>query len=239
MKKIIITTLALACGLGAYAKTLAELKAEMPAYQDNDTVRAARRAYMAENKTDFVREFDAWKSTNAAKFFLGEPQNAALTDEQKKLAVENRAFFRAVYWVLSRELDVPANTALRLVPQVYFAENPTAWDKIKADGYKVDGVAMPETLITGCAFAARDEAWLFANADRLAAIPLAGLVSFAEDTRKMLLRSSDFAAAKKFCTAYECEMLVKGADADNAALVKIKTVGKYLTERLLDAKIAK
>ena len=55
----------------------------------------------------------------------------------------------------------------------------------------------------------------------------------------MLLRSSDFAAAKKFCTAYECEMLVKGANADNAALVKIKTVGKYLTERLLDAKIAK
>ncbi len=235
MKKIIITTLALACGLGAYAKTLAELKAEMPAY----TVRAARRAYMAENKADFVREFDAWKNTNAAKFFLGEPQNAALTDEQKKLAVENRAFFRAVYWVLSRELDVPANTALRLVPQVYFAENPDAWDKIKADGYKVDGVAMPETLITGCAFAARDEAWLFANADRLASIPLSGLVSYAEDVRKMLLRSSDFAAAKKFCTAYECEMLVKGANADNAALVKIKTVGKYLTERLLDAKIAK
>lgn len=239
MKRIIIAIFALACGFGAYAKTLAELKAEMPAYQDNDTVRAARRAYMAENKADFVREFDAWKNTNAAKFFLGEPQNAALTDEQKKLAVENRAFFGVVYWVLSRELDVPANTALRLVPQVYFAENPDAWDKIKADGYKVDGVAMPETLITGCAFAARDESWLFANADRLSAIPLAGLVSYAEDVRKMLLRSSDFAAAKKFCTAYECEMLVKGANADNAALVKIKTVGKYLTERLLDAKIAK
>ena len=75
MKKIIISILALACGVCAYAKTLDEMLAEIPPYQNDASTRAARLAYMEENKADILREFDAWKVKDIAKFYPNDAAN--------------------------------------------------------------------------------------------------------------------------------------------------------------------
>ena len=75
MKKYIITILALAVAATGFAKTLAELKAELPAYSDNKEVRAARLAYIKENAADFLREFNAWAGTNRSEEHTSELQS--------------------------------------------------------------------------------------------------------------------------------------------------------------------
>ena len=237
MRKIIITTLALVCGLGAYAKTLAELKAEMPAYQDNETVRAARLAYLAENRADFLREFDAWKDTNAAKFYAGEAPNASMTDEQKKLAVENRRFFAAVYWVLTP--DCPANTGLRLVPQLYIknaeAANPNFYRDLKAAGFEIDGVKLPAFLQIRCALLCGDIDYFAAFDWNAASFGL--LETNATAIKKMLVGASDTEKAAAVCAEYKRALVLKGADKDNAALAEIKTAEMFLNEAILNKQI--
>lgn len=237
MKKIIITTLALVCGLGAYAKTLAELKAELPAYSDNKEVRAARLAYIKENAADFLREFNAWAGTNAAKFYGSEEPNSQMTEAQKAEAVEMRKFFYAVYWVL--EPDCPANTGLRLAPQLYIKNaesvNPTYYRDLKAAGFEIDGVKLPSLAQIRVAAICGDLDF-FANLDWDSA-DNGGLFAAAADAKRMLVRATDPDKAAGVCAEYKRALVLRGAASDSPTLAEIKTAEMFLNEAILNKQI--
>ena len=237
MKKIIITTLALVCGLGAYAKTLAELKAELPAYSDNKEVRAARLAYFRENSADFLREFNAWAGTNAAKFYGFEEPNSQMGEAQKAEAAEMRNFMCAVYWVL--EPDCPANTGLRTVPQLYIknaeSANPTYYRDLKAAGFEIDGVKLPPLVQIRVAAICGDLDY-FANLD-WKNVDGGGLVAAARDAKKMLVAADDADKAAAVCAEYKRALVLGGAAADSPALAEIKTAEMFLNEAILNKRI--
>ena len=237
MKKIIIATLALVCGLGAYAKTLAELKAELPAYSDSKEVRAARRAYIKENSADFLREFNAWAGTNAAKFYGFEEPNSGMTDAQKNEANAMRDFMLSVYWVL--EPDCPANVGLRLSPWLYIKNaervNPAFYRDLKAVGFEIDGVKLPSLVQIRVAAICGDLDY-FANLDWDSA-DKGGLIFAAGDAKRMLVRASDLDKAAGVCAEYKRALVLRGAASDSPALVEIKTAEMFLNEAILNKQI--
>lgn len=237
MKKIIIATLALVCGLGAYAKTLAELKAELPAYSDNKEVRNARQAYIKENSADFLREFNAWAGTNAAKFFASEEPNASMTEAQKMEACEMRKFFYAVYWVLTPEC--PANTGLRLVPQLYIKNaesvNPTYYRDLKAAGWEIDGVKLPAVVQIQVAAICGDLDY-FASLD-WKNVDGGGLFAAARAAKKMLVAADDVDKAAAVCAEYKRALILNGAATDSPTLAEIKTAEMFLNEAILNKQI--
>lgn len=237
MKKIIIATLALVCGLGAYAKTLAELKAELPAYSGNKEVRAARLAYIKGNAADFLREFNAWAGTNAAKFYGSEEPNSQMTEAQKAEAVEMRKFFCAVYWVL--EPDCPANTGLRLVPQVYIKNaesvNPTYYRDLKAAGFEIDGVKLPAMVQIQVAAICGDLDY-FANLD-WKNVDVDGLFAAAGAAKKMLVVADDVYKAAAVCAEYKRALILNGAATDSPMLAEIRTAEMFLNEAILNKQI--
>ena len=237
MKKIIIATLALACGLGAYAKTLAELKAELPEYSDSKEVRAARLAYINANSEDLLREFNAWAGTNAAKFYAGEAPNAGMTEAQKNEAAEMRKFFYGVYWIL--EPDCPANVGLRLVPQVYIraAErvNASFYSDLKAAGFEIDGVKLPSLVQIRVAAICGDLDF-FANLDWDSA-DNDGLFAAVADAKRMLVRATDLDKAAGVCAEYKRALVLRGAATDSPALAQIKTAEMFLNEAILNKQI--
>ena len=215
MKKYIITILALAVAATGFAKTLAELKAELPAYSDNKEVRAARLAYIKENAADFLREFNAWAGTNAAKFYGFEEPNSQMTEAQKTEAAEMRKFFYAVYWVL--EPDCPANTGLRLVPQLYIKNaegvNPTYYRDLKAAGWEIDGVKLPAVVQIQVAAICGDLDY-FANLD-WKNVDGGGLFAAAHFAKKMLVAAND--VDKAAATKLQAQILGASLPAEEAA----------------------
>jgi len=236
MKKIIISILALACGVCAYAKTLDEMLAEIPAYQNDASTRAARLAYMEENKADILREFDAWKVKDIAKFYPNAAANKSLTEAQRIEADKLRAFFCGFYWIYGAELDVPDNTAIRMaIGQFCKLGGAEKYAKIKADGFKLDGVDISAGSRLILAAYNNDVEYIFANAALLDQLDKGGLSYLVPFLKKILLSASDLDKAKAFCNAYERAMLLKNCSDTEA----IKNINKYLTERILDAKIVK
>lgn len=237
MKKIIITTLALVCGLGAYAKTLAELKAELPAYSDSKEVRNARQTYIKENAADFLREFNAWAGTTAAKFFAFEEPNASMTEAQKTEACEMRKFFYAVYWVLTP--DCPANTGLRLVPQLYIKNaesvNPTYYRDLKAAGWEIDGVKLPPVVQIQVAAICGDLDY-FTNLD-WKNVDGGGLFAAAYAAKRMLVSADDVERAAAVCAEYKRALILSGAATDSPTLAEIKTAEMFLNEAILNKQI--
>ena len=237
MKKYIITILALAVAATGFAKTLAELKAELPAYSENKEVRAARLAYIKENAADFLREFNAWADTNAAKFYGFEEPNSQMTEAQKAEAVEMRKFFYGVYWIL--EPDCPANVGLRLVPQVYIkaAErvNASFYSDLKAAGFEIDGVKLPSLVQIRVAAICGDLDF-FANLDWDSA-DNDGLFAAVADAKRMLVRATDLDKAAGVCAEYKRALVLRGAASDSPALAQIKTAEMFLNEAILNRQI--
>lgn len=237
MKKIIISTLALACGLGAYAKTLAELKAELPEYQENKEVRAARLAYLKANAEDCLREFNAWAGTNAAKFYPGEEPNKGMTEAQAVEAAETRKFFGAVYWVFKP--DCPENTGLRLAPDLYIkiaeSVNPTYYRDLKAAGFEIDGVKLPSVVLIRVAAICGDLDF-FANLN-WDSVDINGLLHAAADAKRMLIRATDLDKAAGVCAEYKRALVLHGAATDSPELAQIKTAEMFLNEAILNRQI--
>lgn len=235
MKKIIISIFALACATG-FAKTADELLAEMPAFQDDASVRAARLAYMEENKADFLREFDAWKVKDIAKFRSDEGVNKSLSEEQRAEADKLRSLFCGFYWIYGAELEVPDNVGVRLaLGQFCHLCSAEKYAQIKTGGFKLDGVEMSSGAKLILAASKNDAEYVFANSALLDKLDKGGLEYLVPFLKKILLNASDLDKAKAFCNAYERAMLLKECGNTDS----IKSIGKYLTERILDAKIAK
>ena len=166
-----------------------------------------------------MREFNAWAGTNAAKFYGSEEPNSQMTEAQKAEAVEMRNFFYGVYWVL--EPDCPANTGLRLVPQLYIKNaesvNPTYYRDLKAVGFEIDGVKLPAMVQIQVTSICGDLDY-FANLDW-----------------KNVDGGGLFAAA--VCAEYKRALILNGAATDSPTLAEIRTAEMFLNEAILNKQI--
>lgn len=235
MKKIIIATLALVCGLGAYAKTTDELVAEYRALDSSENVRQARLDYVRENIADVRAAWQTEKNSPFVKLNYGASAEwAALSAEGKQAKNYMRSLFCQLYKI-DGDIDAPADVKLSLNWYVYIRGNSDAWANIKAGGYKINGAELSEKFACEIAIGVGDIDAAYKFRDALKTRSAAWLDAKCESVRKMCLYAADVDKAKSVCNAYENAMLMRNcANAD-----KIQTVGKVLTARIVDAKIAK
>ena len=235
MKKYIVSILALACAATGFAKTTDELVAEYRALDSSENVRQARLDYVRENIADVRAAWQTQKNSPFVKLNYGASAEwAALTAEGKQAKNYMRSLFCQLY-KLDGDIDAPADVKLSLNWYAYIRGNSDAWAAIKADGYKVNGAELSETFACEIAIGIGDIDAAYKFRDALKTRSAQWLDNKCEAVRKMCLYAEDTDRAKAVCNAYENAMLIKNC----AGTEKIQAVGKVLTARIVDAKIAK
>lgn len=234
MKKYIIAIIAVACSVAAYAKTTDELVAEYRALDSSENVRSARLNYVRENIADVRAAWQTEKNSPFVKLNYGASAEwAALSAEAKQTKNYMRSLFCQLY-KLDGDIDAPADVKLSLNWYVYVRGNSDAWAAIKADGYKVNGAELSETVALEIAIGVGDIDAAYKFRDALKTRSAAWLDAKCEAVRKMCLYAEDVDKAKAVCNAYENAMLMKNC----AGTEKIQAVGKVLTARIVDSKIS-
>ena len=160
-----------------------------------------------------------------------------MTEAQKAEAVEMRKFFYAVYWAL--EPDCPANTGLRLVPQLYIKNaesvNPTYYRDLKAAGFEIDSVKLPAMVqIQVAQFA---ETWITSQTSTGKTSTAAGFLRRRTLPKKMLVAADDVEKAAAVCAEYKRALVLNGVATDSPTLAEIKTAEMFLNEAILNKQI--
>lgn len=231
MKKLIITTIAVAFSVCAFAKTEAELVAGLPTTNTKDRI-----AYCTENASDIEPLFAEWSKSNLGKYYTWETPNVNETAEAKDNAQKKRSLFAPYYYGGLNKCEVSANCALRLSPQIYYNKvGDDGYRQIKSDGWVIDGVQLPECDKIRFAICAKDCDVVFKmDLSRLSAFDLKSL---ANQMRAVILSAKDYVAAKEFCDEYERQMLIKNVSTSSTEYQAIQSVGKYLTQRVIEQKL--
>lgn len=223
MKKLIITTLAIAFGVCVYAKTLDELVAEMPTGTTTKAELDARAEYMEANKDDFIRELKNYSvSEIATKSF------SALTDAEKKI----RRSLAPAYFEYGKSLGIAEIVGVKISTTLYWLiYGDEGYNRIKSAGWIVDGVKINNAEIRSLAFFAKDF-------DTIASMDVSGLsktalLANASKIKKLLLNATDTTKAKEYCRAYQRAMLARGVSDSCDAFKELKAVEDYLNRGLL------
>lgn len=235
MKNIVISMLALAFCAVANAKTLAELAAECPKYiPGNAEARQERLAYFEANKADYTAAFDAWKTSENSKLTNAELGSGNVDPDTAKSEREIREALMGFFIIYGAELKYPDLQGLNMNAVWFFKHNPSKYEQVKSSGWKIDGKEISPALRMLVALSQNDFQYAFANIDSLGMLPPVFLTENVGIVKKMLLSASDLAKAKEFCNAFEKAMILKNC---TDGIDTIKTVGKYLTEKILENKI--
>ena len=222
MKKI-ITIMALALGVSAMAKDINQLVAEMPKLAITKAERTARAEYVQANKDDFVRELKAYLASE-----LATKTQSELTDNEMQV----RNTLAPAYFAYGSEIGVANIVGIRINTTLFLMLNGIdAYEKIKADGWIVDGVKLTNVEMRAMAFWAKDF-------DVVCEIGVAGmnkyaLVSNVKKVKTLLLNAKDQAKAKAFCRAYQGAMLSKGVSDTTEEYKTMKASEDYLNRGIL------
>lgn len=222
MKKIVITTFALVLGISAFAKDINQLVAEMPKGVLTRAELDARSAYVEANKADFVRELKSYSASE-----LATKKNADLTDEEKAI----RNTLAPAYFAYGKELEIADIVGIRFSTTLWGMLNENGYEKIKANGWKADGIELTIAEKRSLAFKHNDF-------DVIASMPLAGLSKTAllhnlTKVKKMLLNAKDANKAKKYCRDYQRAMLDKGISDSSDEFKSLKAIEDYLNRGIL------
>ena len=222
MKKIIASILALACGLCAYAKTLDELVAGMPAIDESVKGRWEQRVeYVNANYADFAREFAAYLASDFAT-----KNQADITDEQRKI----RSALTPFYAHYGDKFNVSDAAGIRLsVPAFYKWTGAAKYQSIKAAGWKIGGVAIPPNLVFSYAVRAKDKDYI-ASITLKQARETGVLAQWAELKIDSLFEAKDRVAALDEATEIEMALLAmkNRTPAVNKALERVKELNEGL-----------
>ena len=222
MKKIIITVVALTLGVCAFAKTLDTLVAEMPKGTKTRAELDARSTYVEANKADFVRELKSYCASE-----LATKKNADLTDEERAI----RNTLAPAYFAYGKEIEIADIVGIRFSTFLWGILNENGYEKIKANGWKADGIELTIAEKRSLAFLANDF-------DVIASMNLAGLSRTAllhnlTKVKKMLLNANDANKAKKYCRDYQRAMLDKGISDSSDDFKSLKAIEDYLNRGIL------
>lgn len=237
MKKIIITIIACAFGVCAFAKTQSELVSEYNTIKANDerTLIDAQRKFTADNKADLLNLFNSWKATDDAKLSSNEVVEKYKSDgDAYKQAHALREIFARMYDLYYSEMEASDLVLCRLSSGYLKNVKSQSWyDGIKSAGFVVEGVKLGagERLIL---------AHQFGDKEYLLNIPVSeGMLSsptvYLAFILPKLVRMEDVSAAKEKCNEIESILIERGQLG--AELTRVQTVSKALTARLVDAKI--
>ena len=231
MKKIIITIITISFSVCAYAKTEAELVAGLPTTNTKDRI-----AYCTENASDIEPLFAEWSKSNLGKFYTWENPNVNASADEKNTAQKLRSLFAPYFYAGLNKCEVSANCALRLSPQVYYNKVcDDGYRQIKSGGWVIDGVQLPECDKIRFAICAKDCDVVFKmDLSKLSAFDLKSL---ANQMRAVILSANDYVSAKEFCNEYEKQMLIKNVSTSSTEYQAIQSVGKYLTQRVIEQKL--
>ena len=225
MKKIIISIIALACGLCAYAKTLDELVAGMPAPDQSVKGRWEQRVeYVNANYADFAREFASYLAGDFAT-----KNYADMTASERKI----RAAMIPFYSLCGDKFSVPDAVGIRISASAFYKWTGDAkYNAIKAAGWKIGGVAIPPSVVFAYAVRAKDTNYIASIT--LAQARKAGvLAKWAELKIDALFEAKDRVAALDEATEIEMALLAmkNRTPAVNKALERIKELneGLYIT----------
>lgn len=234
MKKYIISIIAAACAVSAYAKSTDELVAEYRALDSSENVRQARLDYVRENIADVRAAWQAEKGSPFVKLnYTASAEWAALSAEGKQAKNYMRSLFCQLYKI-DGDIDAPSDVKLSLNWYMYIRGNSDAWANIKAGGYKINGSDVSEYLAFEIAVVMYDIDVAYKFRDELKRRSAAWLDGKCESVRRMCLYAEDVDKAKAVCNAYENAMLMRNC----ANTEQIQVVGKVLTARIVDAKIS-
>lgn len=231
MKKLIISFIALIFGVVVFAKTEAELVAGLPTTNTKDRI-----TYCTENASDIEPLFAEWSKSNLGKFYTWENPNVKASADEKNRAQKLRSLFAPYYYAGLNKCEVSANCALRLSAQVYYNKvGDDGYRQIKSGGWIIDGVQLPECDKIRFAICAKDCDVVFKmDLSKLSAFDLKSL---AHQMRAVILSAKDYVSAKEFCNEYERQMLIKNVSTNSAQYQAIQSVGKYLTQRVIEQKL--
>lgn len=215
MKKIIISIIALACGLCAYAKTLEELVSGIPAYTDSVKFGGAPRyAYVTENYADFEREFASYLRSGIA-----EKDFRDLSDAE--LAV--RKAMAPFYTKYGDKFDVSDAAGIRLsVPAFYKWTGDAKYNAIKLANWQIDGKKLPPITIWQYASAAKDMDYMLSITIN-EAISSGVLIPWAKTKAKSLYYADDVKAAYEEALDIEAALRSRGGNHADA-ITSLKAV---------------
>ena len=236
MKKIIITIFALACATG-FAKTADELYKEFEAIKNSPDNWRLCTAWTAENLADLKAAWQQYKdSPYMQPYSVARLVRVKSGEEAFKAGFAKRAMFSYLYANLGADFDASDAVKFTLNAYRFKQQNPSKWAELERGGFKsIDGVEIdpPARLYAGWATGSVDA--VYENRAEFEKWNKGSLENNVVKMRKFLLQVSDLDKAKAICDAYESAMLLN----DCPSVDKIQTVGKVLTARIVDAKIAK
>lgn len=212
MKKVIVSILALACGLCAYAKTLDELVAEIPPADSSNW--HARVDYTQANYEDFAREFASYLAGDfATKNYVD------MTASERKI----RAAMTPFYALCGDKFSVPDAAGIRLsVPAFFKFTGITKYNEIKNAEWKLGGQTLSPVIIFFYAKAAKDDAYM-ASITIEQAKKGGFLGAWAKDKAKSLYYAPDAKAAYE--EALDIEAALRSRGENNAdAITSLKAV---------------
>lgn len=212
MKKIIITTIALALGVCAYAKTLDVLTKEFNAL----TTKEARIEYIEANKGDVKSAFVSWKQQ-------GKPVASSL-------------FFNVAYWITDELNDISYADGLGLsATRVYILRNNADgdwYDRIKTNGWIDDGYQFKDWQIFVFAKCAKDKETL---GKVIIKLDISHLIADFDISAKTLLTHDNPQIALNRLVDMQTAIALK--NPNDARLDTLKTYLRIVREKCIDSKL--
>ena len=223
MKKIIVSIIALTFVVGAFAKPLDQLVAEMPKSHSTRAELDARKQYTEDNKDDFIRELKIYMASDIAKKPMSE-----LSEKEQSI----RRTFAPIYSMIGTEVNVPEIVGLRISVGRYFdIYGVEAYEKIKSANWKLDGFSLTQSEINTLAFRANDVEYILScDVKTWSAY---GLKLWAKNVKNILVNYPDAQKAKKFCRNYQSAMLSRGVSGSSNEYKEMQTVEEFLNRGIL------
>lgn len=213
MKKIIITIITLALGVGVFAKDLNTLESEWRQL----TTSQARVAYVQDNISDIVQAYPIWIKNGCKSRITG--------------------LFSVAYWETTALENVSDYEAARLAPprlyQLRTAKNPNWYKDLKNGGWKLDGQQLNNWQIFEFARTAGDIEIL---EKIILNSPMYLFITTGFDTAaKTLLKMKDCEAAKE--KLIELQTIIATNNPNDARLDTLKVYLRIVREKCIDAKL--
>ena len=212
MKKIIITIIALAFGVCAFAKDLATLTKEFNAL----TAKEARTEYVLANKGDVKSAYKEWRANGSKK--------ASFT------------FFNVAYWITDELNNIPlgegASLSATRVYSLNTEKNPNWYEELKAKNWIADGYQLKDWQICVFAKCAGDKDVL---EDLITKLDVATLINdFNLFTKILLTHKNPPAALDKLI---DMQTAIALQNPNDTRLDTLKTYLRIVREKCIDAKL--
>ena len=237
MKKIITIITAFALCLTAFAKDINTLTSEYLAITDGKAFREtkdATRAYVESNKTDLLKAFDTWKTSDYAnKMFASDAYKKASADARKTMRTQTAMFARLYDY---HHADMNANDTCF----IYLCSNsinnyPELYQRAKDCDWTYNGHRILEgNIVTVVRY--------FGDIEYLLTLPIpkssqGGMINYSRLILPYLLQMENASEAKAKCDEIENWLLVNAPDS--VYLKQATAINRKLTTRIAEQKLLK